>query len=163
MMAQTHTAQGSRDGRCRALAASGALIRNDVGDILMLETTYKTPLEIPGGYIEAGEYPVEACQREIREELGIDIELGELLVVDWAPAPGEGDKILFVFDGGTLSAEQLAAIEIGVDEIASYGYYPMNVVEVRTPARLSRRIKQAVDATTTRYLEDGAPLPHAAG
>jgi 8-oxo-dGTP diphosphatase len=35
--------------------------------------------EFPGGKVEAGEHPQYALVREIKEELGIDIEVGELL------------------------------------------------------------------------------------
>ena len=39
-------------------------------------------------------------------------ETGRVLVVDWAPHPDEGDKILFVFDGGLLASEHLDLIKI---------------------------------------------------
>jgi 8-oxo-dGTP diphosphatase len=35
--------------------------------------------ELPGGKVEAGERPQEALHREIREELGVEIELGDLV------------------------------------------------------------------------------------
>ncbi len=36
----------------------------------------------PGGHLEAGERPVEACVREVREEAGIELELETLQLVD---------------------------------------------------------------------------------
>jgi 8-oxo-dGTP diphosphatase len=35
--------------------------------------------ELPGGKVEPGEQPQEALLREIREELGVEVELGELV------------------------------------------------------------------------------------
>jgi ADP-ribose pyrophosphatase YjhB (NUDIX family) len=34
---------------------------------------------------EEDETPLEACRREKREELGMDLSTGRLLVVDWVP------------------------------------------------------------------------------
>ena len=35
--------------------------------------------ELPGGKVEPGEAPMDALHREIREEMGVDIEVGALL------------------------------------------------------------------------------------
>ena len=42
---------------------------------------FKGGWEFPGGKLEAGERPQEALKREIREELSVEIEVGELFDV----------------------------------------------------------------------------------
>ena len=81
--------------------AAGVLFRDPEGRVLLVKPSYKAGWDIPGGYVEPGESPKQAAQREVLEELGIEVPIGRLLVVDWAPHPNEGDKILFIFDGGS--------------------------------------------------------------
>jgi ADP-ribose pyrophosphatase YjhB (NUDIX family) len=108
--------------RSRSYVAAGALFFDHADRIMLVRPTYKDGWDIPGGYVESGETPRQTCIREVKEEFGIDVNLGELLVVDWAPHPVEGDKLLFVFDGGVLPTEQLAAIDLQPDELAEYSY-----------------------------------------
>jgi ADP-ribose pyrophosphatase YjhB (NUDIX family) len=81
--------------------SAGALLVDEYGRVLLVEPTYKSYWDVPGGYIEPGESSLAACVREVREELGIEPPIGPLLVVDWAQAEKEGDKILFILAGGT--------------------------------------------------------------
>jgi len=57
--------------------SAGALIFDRKGRLLILNPTYKSGWTIPGGVMEAdGESPWEACQREVREETGIEVSHG---------------------------------------------------------------------------------------
>lgn len=71
----------------RPRMAAGALFFDEQGRVMLLEPTCKEYRDIPGGYVDAGESPLQACVREVREELGITPGIGRLLAVDWAPSP----------------------------------------------------------------------------
>lgn len=61
---------------------AAVIVRN--GKILATQRGYgafKDGWEFPGGKIEVGESPEEALKREILEELGVDIEVHELIDV----------------------------------------------------------------------------------
>lgn len=142
----------------RATAAAGALFTDDCGRILLVRPTYKDFWDIPGGYVEPGETPYEACTREVAEELGIRPPIGSLLVVDWAPAPNEGDKVLFVFDGGTLNNITQAAIQLQATELAEYRFITLTDAAALTVPRLVRRLTAALHSHRehrTVYLEHG--------
>lgn len=65
------------------LGASVALWRD--GQVLVMKRTGGTGAGgwfFPGGHVEGGERPTEACVREVMEETGITIEEGSLQLVD---------------------------------------------------------------------------------
>lgn len=105
----------------RKRAMAHALFRDEQGRLLFLKPHYKDDWELPGGIIEVGEPPRLGCEREVAEELGLDVSLPRLLCVDWLPPHlGWEDALAFVFDGGVLSPAQAAAIvreEREIDEV----------------------------------------------
>ncbi|MCM2393371.1 NUDIX domain-containing protein [Streptomyces albipurpureus] len=140
--------------------AAGALFFGDAGRVLLVEPSYKDYRDIPGGYVERGESPLRACTREIHEELGIKASIGRLLVVDWAPNPGEGDKVLYLFDGGRLSADHRRQVIVRSDELRGYDFHHADRLPELTVPRLVRRISAGIQARAnglTVYLEHGEP------
>jgi 8-oxo-dGTP diphosphatase len=139
--------------------AAGALFFDTEDRVLLVRPTYKNHWDIPGGYVEPGESPRAACIREIQEELGLTINVGPMLVVDWAPAHNEGDKLLFIFDAGTLTDDQQQHIVFRDGEIAEGRFIPADEVEPYVPARLARRIRTATDGRRQQrpiYAEHGS-------
>lgn len=147
------------DDAARPDCATGALFTDDEGSVLLVEPTFRSRWEIPGGEVERGETPREACARALREQFGIDLALGRLLVVDWAPLVRE-ERIGFVFDGGELAPEQLDAVELAADELCAWAFLPPEELFVMMEPRLVRRVTSALGARgadVTSYLEHGLP------
>lgn len=59
------------------IVSVSGLIENEEGKILMVKSPDRG-WEIPGGQVEAGETLTDALKREVKEETGIDIEVGNL-------------------------------------------------------------------------------------
>lgn len=133
--------------------AAGVIFTDDQSRVLMLRTTYKDFWDIPGGYLEPGESPYTAAAREVREELGLDVSIGRMLAVDWAPSDKEGDKLLFLFEGPRLAAD--TAFNFSDGEIAEARYVALDQLGTVTIDRLARRIRSAVLAPVPEYLEHG--------
>jgi ADP-ribose pyrophosphatase YjhB (NUDIX family) len=144
-------------------ASAGALICDRAGRLLILKPTYKSGWTIPGGVMEAdGETPWEACQREVREECGIDIRHGQLACMDFRrPRPGKPGGIRFLFYCGVIGDKSLAAIVLQPEEISEYrlAALPEALPLLRQPIR--RRVQAATSARGLVYLEDGHPVPGA--
>ena len=154
----TRKPSNSEFNPAQARLAAGALYFDRDHQVLLVKPTYRDGWEIPGGYVEPGESPRQACLREVKEELGIDAELGDLLVVDWAPDPADGDKLLFIFEASPLSEQDQRDLTLDGTELSEYGFFPVEELGGLLSARLARRVTAAGDAREnhcTLYLEHG--------
>jgi 8-oxo-dGTP pyrophosphatase MutT (NUDIX family) len=75
---------------------AAALIRDAEGRILLIHQTYqRPPLWLPpGGWVDRGESPSQAACREVREELGVRVEVGPPL----ATRTGGYGELTILFD-----------------------------------------------------------------
>jgi mutator protein MutT len=64
----------------RFTVTAGALVFNDAGEVLLLKHRFRagSGWGIPGGFLELGEQPEEALRRELREEVGLEVERVEI-------------------------------------------------------------------------------------
>ena len=79
------------------------LLRNEDGEILLCELTYKSEWDLPGGVVDPRESPAACVVREISEELGVALGIESLLAVNWLPPwRGWDDAVLFLFGVGVV-------------------------------------------------------------
>jgi len=137
--------------------SAGALIFDPAGRLLILKPTYKSGWTIPGGVMEAdGESPWEACQREVREETGLEVSRGRLAAMDFRPAkPGRLAGIRYLFDCGQVADEALADVKLQPEEISDSRLVPLTEAFTLLRGPISRRVQSATEGHF--YLEDGLP------
>jgi 8-oxo-dGTP diphosphatase len=60
----------------RFTVTAGAIIFNDKGEVLLLKHRFRagSGWGLPGGFMENGEQPIDALRRELREEIGLELE-----------------------------------------------------------------------------------------
>lgn len=143
----------------RKRVAGGALIRDRAGRILFVVPGYKPFLDIPGGIADADESPLAACRREVREEIGLDLPISRLLVVDWMPTHGIWpDGLMFIFDGGQLDDDQAEALKPTDDELTGLRFLTYEEAVGQLRPSMARRVGSALHALTEgqpRYAEFG--------
>jgi ADP-ribose pyrophosphatase YjhB (NUDIX family) len=78
-----------RTGQGRFTATAGAIIFDDEGRVLLLEHVFRPDggWGIPGGFLSKGEQPEEALRREMREEIGIELDQVEIMFARTLPLP----------------------------------------------------------------------------
>jgi 8-oxo-dGTP diphosphatase len=147
--------------QARKRVSADALVRDESRGILLVDPTYKPDWDLPGGMAEANEPPTEALRRELREELGLDIGVGDLLCVDWVSPHGPWDDLLnFIFDGGTLSDSDINNLRLVDSELRAFEFCDLGKVRDRLRPNVSRRVAaalQALDTGRASYLQDGWP------
>jgi mutator protein MutT len=124
----------------RPVIGVGAVVL-DGASVLMVRRAHE-PLKgqwsLPGGKVELGETLEAAAAREVREETGLDIEIGPIVEVLDRIDRGPDGAVLHHFVlvdfvgrplGGTLccASDAAEARWVRVDELADYGVAPVTV------------------------------------
>lgn len=146
--------------------AVGAIFLNDTSEILIVKPTYKERWSIPGGVVDENESLLDACIREIREELDLSITKFTLLGVDYiSPQISEytnrSENIQFIFHGGILREKEIEKIKIPKEELSEFMFKKEEDAVALLGKNLSKRIPPCIEALkigTAVYLENGEVL-----
>lgn len=143
--------------------AASALFLNEQGGVLIVKPTYRPDWLLPGGIVEKDESPLQACAREIKEELNIETPLGKLLCVEHlSDDTQQPESVQFVFYGGLITEAQIPSLTLPKPELSEYRFSTREEALQLLSCKLARRLPyclQALEENTTFYLEDGK-LPY---
>lgn len=95
----------------RFAVTAGAVITDNRGRVLLLKHRFRpgTGWGMPGGFIEEGEQPEEALRRELREEVGLEVETLTLFTTRAFKTP---KQIEIVFRGQAIGETDHLSFEI---------------------------------------------------
>jgi nucleoside triphosphatase len=127
----------------------GALIVDNEGKILLAKShKWFDKYTLPGGHIEVGENMIDAVKREVKEEVGLNVEVVEMLLVQEAIfAPEFHKRKHFIFIDFYCKSED-QQVKLDQDEIQDY-------IWVYPGAAYNLKLDSFTRKTIDRYLERG--------
>jgi ADP-ribose pyrophosphatase YjhB (NUDIX family) len=125
----------TRIGQKRFTVTTAAAIFNDEGKVLLLDHVFRpdSGWGLPGGFMSNGEQPEEGLRRELREEIGIELEEVEML---FARSLGRLRQVEIYFRAKAVGVPQPRSIEI-----KSAGWFAIDAL----PPELSRDQIRLID------------------
>ena len=129
--------------QARFTVTAGAVVADAEGRVLLLHHRFRagSGWGIPGGFLEEGEQPEEALRRELREEVGLELESAEVAFARTLPRPKQIEIIFRCRPRGGLQPEPQSM------EIKSAAWFRLEEL----PDALSRDQRQLI----RRVLGDG--------
>ncbi|MGW1770622.1 NUDIX domain-containing protein [Streptomyces sp. NPDC002104] len=123
---------------------AGILITDPNDRLLIVHPAKGGPWQVPGGIVEHNESPLDAALREVREELGLDLDVTEhdLFAVEWLQAtrPGRRARVAFLFAGPVIDPADTDPITLQADELDMWRWAARNELDSLLHPAVARRI-----------------------
>jgi 8-oxo-dGTP pyrophosphatase MutT (NUDIX family) len=129
-------------------AGVATLLVRDSGEVLFLRFTYRSGWGLPGGMLSRHEEPEQTARRELREELGIEVDVPPPYRIEALA----GKQTVTFFTLARVTEEQVAAMRVDPVEIAAIEWFPISSSPILDPevAAFTEADRQAVRAALTR-------------
>lgn len=123
------------------------MIFDDDAQLLCVRMNYANKnWTTPGGRVERGEKPSKALEREVREETGFNVSVGDLIGIYAKPYE---DDIVLSFEAHILSREEWKPNE----EITEVRWFPSHALPKEMTKVVEIRIKDAFSGKRGVYRE----------
>lgn len=102
----------------KSAPAVSALLFDDVGRVLLARRAHEPDAglwDIPGGFLEEAEHPLDGLRRELLEETGLEVEPGEFVgsfIDAYGDDPGATSVLNLVWEARILSGEPKPADDV---------------------------------------------------
>ncbi|RCS79388.1 NUDIX domain-containing protein [Brachybacterium alimentarium] len=121
----------------KVISSGAVILRDEDGRFVVEKPNYRDHWLLPGGGVDPGEDPRRCARREVLEELGLDLEVGRLLAIDWMPSSAARSApmgVHFVFDAGVIPRAQLEATVVPqVEELDDWALIDEADAEILSP------------------------------
>jgi 8-oxo-dGTP diphosphatase len=114
------------------LKVGAAVLIEQEGKLLLLQRNdepWKGSWMVPAGYVEADEDPKEAAKREVREETGLEVDLGDLYHVYYFDDDPRGNGVAFVYRAEKISGEIIINGEASAAKFFPWYEIPVNLTK----------------------------------
>jgi len=93
----------------RFTVTAGAVVFNQNGEVLLLKHRFRpgSGWGLPGGFIEKAEQPIDAMRRELREEIGLEVQDVEIFAVRSFAKPQQVEVLFRCRSNGTLKPQTI--------------------------------------------------------
>lgn len=136
---------GTRVMNTRFTASAGAVIVDGQGRVLLLKHRFRpgSGWGIPGGFMDAGEQPEETLRRELREEIGLELESAEIILVRSFKDPLQLEILFRARPNGTAKPRSM--------EVQQLGWFSPDSLPQKLSTDQRELIKQALESWSEKH------------